>query len=178
MSTMSEKEKELTDSGLWTPFLSAVSAQWDNDWNRATFCYDPWRNMPLKGVTYTHGMLNGLWQGRMLVSLPPIVFVHGSTDVMDTQVPIEEAYMGLMGMPHRPPNFGEGNPQITTVPLYMRLREHHCINPQLPIRIGGKRNGFDDGLENAWLPPFRMRESDVCISGFVMTLLLVLNTQF
>ena len=70
--------------------------------------------------------------------------------------------MGLVVTAHRPPGFGEGNPQITTVPLFMRLREHHCINPESPVRVGGRRNGFDDGLENAWLPPLRMRESDVC----------------
>ena len=70
--------------------------------------------------------------------------------------------MGLMMTPHRPPHFGEGNPQVTTVPLFMRLREHHCINPQFPVLTGGKHNDFDDGLENAWLPPLRMQESDVC----------------
>jgi hypothetical protein len=72
--------------------------------------------------------------------------------------------MGLMVTPHRPPHFGEGNPQVTTVPLFMRLREHHCINPQFPVLTGGKHNDFDDGLENAWLPPLRIQESDVCDS--------------
>ena len=57
------------DGGLWTPTLGSPSAMWDNDWNRASFRFDPWQKMPLKGVTYTHGMLSGLWQGRMLVSL-------------------------------------------------------------------------------------------------------------
>jgi hypothetical protein len=76
-----------------------------------------------------------------------------------------------MRTPHRPPNFGEGCPQVTTVPLFMRLREHHCINPQYPIRTGtlpyqGKVDGFDDGLENAWLPPIRMSESGVRLSLF------------
>jgi hypothetical protein len=68
MANMTEAEKKIMYDGLWTPTLTSASAKWDNDWNRMTFCYDPWRRMPLKGVTYTHGMLNGLWQGRMLVS--------------------------------------------------------------------------------------------------------------
>jgi hypothetical protein len=72
-----------------------------------------------------------------------------------------------MMTPQRPAGFGEGSPQLTTVPLFMRLREHHCINPQVPIRTGGTHNGFDDGLENAWLPPFRMRESGVCLATFL-----------
>jgi hypothetical protein len=66
---MGEEERGVMDAGLWTPTLGSASAEWDNDWNRASFCFDPWQKMPLKGVTYTHGMLNGLWQGRMLVSL-------------------------------------------------------------------------------------------------------------
>jgi hypothetical protein len=65
---MGEEERGVMDAGLWTPTLGSASAEWDNDWNRASFCFDPWQKMPLKGVTYTHGMLNGLWQGRMLVS--------------------------------------------------------------------------------------------------------------
>jgi hypothetical protein len=84
--------------------------------------------------------------------------------------------MGLITTPHRPPNFGEGNPQVTTVPLFMRLREHHCINPQKPILTGGKRNGFDDGLENAWLPLLRMRENEVYILFYYQ--LQFFNTYF
>jgi hypothetical protein len=80
--------------------------------------------------------------------------------------------MGLMGAVQRPPMFGEGNIQITTVPLYMRLREHHCINPEFPVLTGGRRNGFDDGLENAWLPPVRMRESNVCFLFFELLLVV------
>ena len=60
--------------------------------------------------------------------------------------------------PHRPPNFGEGNPHITTVPLFMRLREHHCISPQEPIAVGGENDGFDDGLPYAWMPKIHVKE--------------------
>jgi hypothetical protein len=83
MAAMSEEEKKLMDNGLWTPTLGSASAKWDNDWNRMTFCYDPWHRMPLKGVTYTHGLLNGLWQGRMLVSPCAVVWIadHKSDDL-------------------------------------------------------------------------------------------------
>jgi hypothetical protein len=70
--------------------------------------------------------------------------------------------MDLMKTVQRPPAFSEGNPLISIVPLYMRLREHHCINPQFPVLTGGRHNGFDDGLDNAWLPPVSMYESNVC----------------
>ena len=65
---MSDEQLEQMDEGLWTEDLNTASSRWDNDWNRSAFCFDPWLRTKLKGVTYTHGMLNGLWQGRMLVS--------------------------------------------------------------------------------------------------------------
>lgn len=67
-TNMSDEETQLMDHGLWMPTLMSASAQWDNDWNRTKFCYDPWLRMPSKDATYTDGILNGLWQGRMLVS--------------------------------------------------------------------------------------------------------------
>ena len=66
---MDEEQRKLMDGGLWTPTLGSPSAMWDNDWNRASFHFGPWQKMPLRGVTYKHGMLSGLWQGRILVSL-------------------------------------------------------------------------------------------------------------
>ncbi|OAX30984.1 hypothetical protein K503DRAFT_788123, partial [Rhizopogon vinicolor AM-OR11-026] len=36
--------------------------------------------------------------------------------------------------------------------LLMRLREHHCIDPQDPVPTGGANGGFDDGIANAWIP--------------------------
>jgi hypothetical protein len=137
---MTEEDIQAMDNGFWTPTLTSASGQWDNDWNRMLFCCDPWQKIHSK-VTYTHGMLNGLWQGRMLV-------------------PVQAALLGLTATPNAPSNFGEGNPQVTTVPLFMRLREHHCINPCTRAATGGQHNGFDDGLANAWLPVSRISESD------------------
>lgn len=68
---MSAKELEQMDGGVWTTDLTTASSYWDNDWNRSAYCFDPWLPIEPKGVTYTHGMLNGLWQGRMLVSNCP-----------------------------------------------------------------------------------------------------------
>ena len=64
----------------------------------------------------------------------------------------------MMMQPYPPPNFGEANPHITTVPFFMRIREHHCISPQEPIPVGGQNNGFDDGLPYAWMPKLRVTE--------------------
>lgn len=69
--------------------------------------------------------------------------------------------MNLIMTPDRPATFGEGSPQLTTVPLFMRLREHHCISPAKPVATGGRHDGFDDGLCNAWFPKTHMRESEV-----------------
>lgn len=52
------------------------------------------------------------------------------------------------------------NPFLATVPVYMRLREHHCINPQYPVLTGGTHNGFDEGIRNAWFPLINLQESN------------------
>lgn len=61
---------QLEDDGVWRTTLTAASVAWDNDWHRWCGCIDPWVNDPLKGVVYTLGSLNGLWQGRLLVRVP------------------------------------------------------------------------------------------------------------
>ena len=74
--------------------------------------------------------------------------------------------MDLIVTPQLPSSFGEDNLRGTIVPLFMRLREHHCINPQIPIPTGGKHDGFDDGLDNGWLPPAHMQEKDASLPTF------------
>lgn len=70
--------------------------------------------------------------------------------------------MQLISTPDYPPMFSEAGPQVTTVPIYMRLREHHCVSPQEPIDCGGSDDGFDDGMKTAYYPSMRMmRESGV-----------------
>jgi len=82
------------------------------------------------------------------------------------QVPPEAAYTSLVSTPHRPLNVGERSPPFVIVSLFRRLPEHYYINPQLPIFTGGKHDGFDDGLENAWLPSLQMHENNVILSIF------------
>lgn len=44
-------------------------------------------------------------------------------------------------------------PAMTTVPISLRLREHHCINPESPIAPGGSSlDALDDGLCSGWFP--------------------------
>lgn len=72
-----EEEGKLEDDGVWRKGLKAMSARWDNDWHRWSYCWDPWHVSDLKGVVYTYGSLNGVWLGRMLVSL------HSPTSLVD-----------------------------------------------------------------------------------------------
>lgn len=66
--TMTKEDIWAMNNGFWAPTLTSASGQWDNDWNRMSSCYDPCQKIQSK-VTYTYGMLNGLWQGRMLVRI-------------------------------------------------------------------------------------------------------------
>ncbi len=69
-SELSEEDGQLEDDGVWRKGLKSKSAKWDNDWQRWTYCWDPWAVPSLKGVVYTYGTLEGLWTGRMLVRVP------------------------------------------------------------------------------------------------------------
>lgn len=132
----SEEQLELDRRGVWNRDLKTLSARWDNDWVRWTHCYDLLREPEFKGVVYTYGMLNGLWQGRLLVASEP-------------------TYMALVTTAQRPPTFLQNDPFITGRPIYMRLHEHHCIDPQDPVPVGGADDDFDDGITNGWFPPTR-----------------------
>lgn len=39
----------------------------EHDWLRLTHCYNPWLDAKLKIRIYTPGMINGHWEGRLLV---------------------------------------------------------------------------------------------------------------
>lgn len=76
-STLTPEQRLIEEDGTWRRDLLAPSAAWDNDWERSTTCWDPWANVELKGTAYTFGMMDGLWQGRLLVrfaSLSPLPF--------------------------------------------------------------------------------------------------------
>lgn len=61
------EEFRYESDGEWKKDLKAPSVQWDNDYERIRYCWDPWSQPILKGSTYTFGCLDGLFQGRMLV---------------------------------------------------------------------------------------------------------------
>jgi hypothetical protein len=69
--------------------------------------------------------------------------------------------MMLIGTLNYPQDFSKRAPFVSTVPLYMRLQEHHCISPQVPLPCGGEHDGFDDGLFNAYFPRIRFAQNDV-----------------
>ncbi|KAH7914544.1 hypothetical protein BJ138DRAFT_1133285 [Hygrophoropsis aurantiaca] len=116
------------------------SLAWDDDWFRLTDCLSPFDNVPLKNTHYTPGSLDGLWQGRMLI-------------------PDDTAFGNLVVTPHLPANFSETNPLVNAAPVFMRLREYHCIDPQTPVISGGQGDDFDDGLAQAWLPSTSIYEA-------------------
>jgi hypothetical protein len=66
-------------------------------------------------------------------------------------------YFGMVTSPTFVPHV----PAMTTVPISLRLREHHCINPEQPIQSGGLNTDIlDDGITNAWFPSdVNIRES-------------------
>ncbi|THH19371.1 hypothetical protein EW146_g1793 [Bondarzewia mesenterica] len=138
---LTPEELTLEEMGIWTRSLKAASAAWDNDWERVAYCWDPWSQPELKGVLYTYGSLDGLWQGRMLV-------------------PEETGYLNMIVTRDYPPQFSEMSPFMSTWPVFMRLREHHCINPALPSMPGRNPNDdLDEGIRNGWFPSVELRES-------------------
>lgn len=140
-STLTPEQRLLEEDGAWRRNLLAPSAAWDNDWERFTMCWDPWADSDLKGTVYTFGSMDGLWQGRMLI-------------------PDHTGYLGLVANPNYPEQFGESSPFVSTWPFFMRLKEHHCINPQEPVPPGGTDDDpLDDGVRNAWFPTVDLFQS-------------------
>ncbi|KAJ3489605.1 hypothetical protein NLI96_g2037 [Meripilus lineatus] len=140
-SELNEEDGQMEDDGVWRKGLKSKSSNWDNDWQRWTYCYNPWAVSNLKGVVYTYGTLQGLWTGRMLI-------------------PDINQYATLITAAQFPANFSPQNPNLTTMPLYMRLREHHCISPEFSVLPGGDHDGFDDGIRNGWFPKVNIHEAN------------------
>ncbi|KAH9854289.1 hypothetical protein C2E23DRAFT_818015 [Lenzites betulinus] len=120
----------------WRRDLKAISASLDNDWNRLTGCFDPRSYVPLKGVVYTFGSITGMYAGRM-------------------QIPDLFRYRDVVQLDHMP-ELTEF-PIVAEQPVFVRFREHHCIDPETPVPTGTSPTG-DDNLQNAYLPqPFVYR---------------------
>ncbi|KAF9225151.1 hypothetical protein BS17DRAFT_871950 [Gyrodon lividus] len=111
----------------------APSARWDDDWNRLADCNCLFTPVSLKRIHYTPGLLRGLWQGRML---------H----------PDDGHYGNIMQTPQMPPTFNEQTVGLTAAPVFMCIREYHCmdVDPNQPIPCGGQDNY--SGIHNAWFP--------------------------
>jgi len=81
--------------------------------------------------------MDGLWQGRLLI-------------------PETQGYLALVTNPHYPAHF-DTDVSTSTWPLFMRLKEHHCVSPQEPVPAGGPDDDpLDDGIRNAWFPPINL----------------------
>lgn len=64
---LSPEQRRLESDNAWRKELRSISSKFDNDWNRLTGCYDPYRDLTLKGVVYTFGSIVGMFAGRMQV---------------------------------------------------------------------------------------------------------------
>ncbi|KDQ49740.1 hypothetical protein JAAARDRAFT_615232 [Jaapia argillacea MUCL 33604] len=114
-------EKESSDFG---------SQRFDEDWYRLVSCFDPWGDEPpLRGKVFSPGTMAGRWRGRLLV--PSIS--HFITHAIQTSNPA----------------------LVSTVPIYhhevsFTLREHHCLEPNIPLPVGADEWAHD--VLNAWFP--------------------------
>ena len=51
---------------------------------------------------------------------------------------------------------------MSTWPMFINLREHHCISPELPVPYGGEdEDPLDDGIRNAWFPAVQVVQRSV-----------------
>ncbi|KAH9933441.1 uncharacterized protein B0H18DRAFT_1115442 [Fomitopsis serialis] len=138
---MSDKEREREDAPRWTRGMRSPSAQWECDFNRMVGCVDPYSLRPM-AVTYEYGTLTGLWKGLHLSPHP-------------------EQYFAAVQSVNFPPDFSAENPHLFMHPVYLQLREHHCVSPARPAPCGGNPNDNDDGINHAWLPSaFDVREAN------------------
>ncbi|KAH0837756.1 hypothetical protein J3R83DRAFT_5932 [Lanmaoa asiatica] len=103
----------------------APSTRWDDDWNRLADCNSVFTPVSLNRTHYTPGLLSGLWQGRMLY-------------------PDDAPYGNIMQTPQIPQTFSEQSIGLTAAPVFMRLREYHCMDVESnqPVPSGG--------IQNAW----------------------------
>ena len=133
---LTQEELRAEASSTWLPTLKCISSKWDPDWTRLISCTDPWNNSPFKRAVHMYGVLDGLWHGRMLM-------------------PDEGSYFRIASTVTLPAGFGESFPFVTTVPVMVRLREHHCIRPARALEVPGGDEPdelFDEGVRNGWLP--------------------------
>lgn len=79
-------------------------------------------------------------------------------------------YGAVMANPQMPAGFNEHMLGATPEPIFMRLREYHCMDvaPNEPAPRGSSPFELDDGVHNAWFPDQMVySEHLVCISVLV-----------
>jgi hypothetical protein len=144
------------DSDFDTP---TPSSQLDDDWYRLTDCIYPMEKSSLKNTHYTYGSATGLWQGRILV-------------------PTENAFASILQHVQMPEEFTEQQLSLNAYPLFMRLREYHCVDPQDPVPTGGADDGFDDCISNAWIPKgVQVHEDAVSRFRLILVLILIIDNS-
>ncbi|KAI0640141.1 hypothetical protein C8Q77DRAFT_1214451 [Trametes polyzona] len=139
LERLGPEQRRLETGVSWRRELQAISASLDNDWNRLTGCYDPRGYLPLKGVVYTFGSINGMFAGRMQI---PDLFRYRDVVQADQMPELTEF------------------PRVAEQPVFVRFREHHCIDPETPVPTATLSDSLGDNVQNAYLPyPFNYRHT-------------------
>jgi hypothetical protein len=151
------------------------SVNWDPDYWRRRLCGYAWRPQPKwrPGSVYKSGSMDGLWQGRLLVSVLRSFFRRHLISSVPFQFPVEDGMRHLMNQAQYPglTKFTESSLGLTHQPLFMRLKEYHAVStsssprhvpfpPPNPIpRQAPQQQTNDDASEwtdlsmrNAWFP--------------------------
>ncbi|KAJ7120066.1 hypothetical protein C8R44DRAFT_877541 [Mycena epipterygia] len=99
----------------WDTDDEPLSMRWDSDWWRLRKRFSAWREPDRRlGAVYEPGIFTGLWQGRMLT-------------------PSEDHFNALVTTCDYPPHFDEAYLGTTTVPVFIRIEEHHSLAPHVPM---------------------------------------------
>ncbi|KAG6829275.1 hypothetical protein H0H92_005095 [Tricholoma furcatifolium] len=130
------------------------SRQWDMDWMRVRFCGNIWRPSPRipYGTMYEFGVLDGLWQGSLLV-------------------PGFERLQPILENPEHPPHgmMTEESLGSTRIPMFVRFRELHGVEGEVVSSIINRAFStdnldFDDASYNV---PFAFNpESQGMMNGW------------
>ena len=78
--------------------------------------------------------------------------------------PDDSLYGNVLQTVQMPPTFNEQTVALIAAPVFMRLREYHCmdVEPRQPVPSGA-RDDLDGGIRNAWFPTsMRYQEVSVC----------------
>lgn len=137
----------------------------EDEWLRITHCYNPWLDAKIKIRIFTPGMLDGLWSGRIFVSLILHLSLSFRIAYSSWKTYTQADFLALAGSPQILPDISERFPKPIQYPVFMRLREHHCLGGDLPLGWGQDVYEEEaDGLPNAYFPPgVKHFEKDVSV---------------